>query len=146
MNPHKCFANRPTACSGDIAWAAGFVDGEGCISLSKTRQPGRKHPTYRPRFDLGQNNREVLVEVQEILGETAGLYVNKRRPGQNRQTYSLVYDGVHALRAVAKLRSELRRKHVEADELLSYPKRCWMGVHPGPKGYPPEVWIERERI
>jgi hypothetical protein len=129
-----------------LSWAAGFVDGEGCIHLSKTRQPGRKNPTYRPRIDISQNHREVLVDLREILGEDAGLYANKRQPSQNRQTYSLVYDGVHALRAVAKLRPELRRKHVEADELLSYPERGWMGIHPGPKGYPPEVWIERERI
>jgi len=129
-----------------ISWAAGFVDGEGCIQLSKTRQPGRKHPTYRPRFDISQNNREVLLDLREILGEDAGLYANKRQVSQNRQTYSLVYDGVHALRAVAKLRPHLRRKHVEADVLLSYPERGWMGVHPGPKGYPPFLWIERERI
>ena len=145
-NCHNCISNRTTGCCRDVAWAAGFVDGEGCISLSKTTQPGRKHPTYRPRFDLTQNNREVLVEVREILGEAAGLYTNKRQPGQNRQTYSLVFDGVHALRAIAKLRPELRRKHVEADELLSYPVRGLMGVHPGPNGYPPGVWKERERI
>jgi hypothetical protein len=54
--------------------------------------------------------------------------------------------GMHALRAVAKLRPHLIRKDVEADVLLSYPALGWMGVHPGPKGYPPEVWVARERI
>ena len=130
----------------DLIWAAGFVDGEGCIHLSKTWQPERKHPTYRPRFDIAQNNREVLVELRDIIGEPAGLYANKRLLSHNRQTYTLVYDGNHALRAIAKLRPYLRRKRVEADVLLSYPQRCRMGVHPGPDGYPPEVWVERERI
>lgn len=129
-----------------LAWAAGFVDGEACICLSKTRQPGRKHPTYRPRIDITQNHREVLVDLRAILGEVAGLYTNKRQESENRQTYSLVFDGVHALRVVAKLRPHLRRKQVEADVLLSYPTQGWMGIHPGPGGYPPEVWIARERI
>jgi len=129
-----------------LSWAAGFVDGEGCLHLARTRQPGRKNPTYRPRIDVTQNNLEVLEVLREILGEDAGLYTNKRHESENRQTYSLIYDGVHALRVIAKLRPHLRRKHVEADVLLSYPERGWMGVHPGPRGYPPEVWIERERI
>ena len=128
-----------------IGWAAGFVDGEGCIHLSKTRQPGRRYPTYRPRLDLSQNNREVLVRLREILDEDAGLYLAKRQPSENRQSYKLGFDGVHALRAVAKLRPHLIRKDVEADVLLSYPALGWMGVHPGPKGYPPEVWVAREQ-
>jgi hypothetical protein len=140
------FQNTPTDPVNALCWAAGFTDGEGCIHLSKTRQPGRKHPTYRPRFDVSQNNREVLVILRAILGEEAGLYTNKRQITHNRQTYSLVYDGVHALRVVAKLRPYLRRKHVEADVLLSYPELGRMGVHPGPNGYAPEVWVERERI
>ena len=129
-----------------ISWASGFVDGEGCISIVKTRQPGRKNPTYRVRLEVAQNNREVLVTLRENLGESAGLYANKRQASHNRQTYSLVLDGVHALRAVAKLRPHLRRKQAEADVLLSYEKLGWMGVHPGARGYPPEVWAERERI
>ena len=129
-----------------VGWASGFVDGEGCISIVKTRQPGRKNPTYRVRLEVAQNNREVLVTLREILGESAGLYANKRQASHNRQTYSLVLDGVHALRAVAKLRPHLRRKQAEADVLLSYEKLGWMGVHPGARGYPPEVWAERERI
>ena len=48
-----------------LAWAAGFTDGEGCIHISKQLQPGRKSPTYRPRLDVSQNNREVLVRLRE---------------------------------------------------------------------------------
>ena len=140
------FQDTPNNSVNALCWAAGFTDGEGCIHLSKTRQPGRKHPTYRPRFDVSQNNREVLVIFRAILGEDAGLYANRRQVSQNRQTYSLVYSGAHALRAVAKLRPHLRRKQVEADVLLSYAELGRMGVHPGPDGYPPEVWAERERI
>ncbi len=55
-----------------LAWAAGFTDGEGCIHISKQLQPGRKSPTYRPRLDVSQNNREVLVRLREIIGEDAG--------------------------------------------------------------------------
>lgn len=129
-----------------LAWAAGFLDGEGCISLSRTVQPGRKNPTYRPRVDVCQNDREVLVYLRDVLAEDAGLYVNRWQPGHNRQVYTLVYDGIHALQALAKLLPHLRRKDIEAEVLLSYPERGWMGVHPGPHGYPQEVWAERERI
>lgn len=129
-----------------LAWAAGFTDGEGCIHISKQLQPGRKSPTYRPRLDVSQNNREVLVRLREIIGEDAGLYTVKLQPNHAQQPYSLGYDGEHALRAIAKLRPYLFRKAVEADVLLTYPELTSMGIHPGPGGYAPEVWTERERI
>jgi len=129
-----------------LAWAAGFTDGEGCIHLSKQFQFGRKSPTYRPRLDVSQNNREVLVRLREVIDENAGLYAVKLLPNHTQQPYSLVFDGEHALRAIAKLRPYLFRKAVEADVMLTYPELGSMGIHPGPKGYAPEVWTERERI
>lgn len=129
-----------------LAWAGGFADGEGCIYIAKQEQLGRKNPTYRPRLDISQNNLAVLVRLREILDENSGLYAVKCHRSHRHQPYTLVYDGEHALRAVAKLRPYLIRKAVEADVLLTYPELASMGIHPGPRGYAHEVWTERERI
>jgi hypothetical protein len=95
---------------------------------------------------VSQNNREVLVRLREVIDENSGLYAVKLQPNHSQQPYNLVYDGEHALRAIAKLRPYLFRKAVEADVLLTYPELASMGIHPGPGGYAPEVWTERERI
>ena len=143
MNASYTSSQSPFA----IAWAAGFIDGEGCIQISKTQARDREHPTYRPRLDVSQNDREVLVRLREILNENSGIYMHKRQAGQTRQPYVLVFDGWHALRAVSKIRPFLIRKDEEADLLLSYPQVARMGAPRGPKkGYSAEVWEARESI
>lgn len=49
----------------ELAWAAGFADGEGCFSV-KRATPGRR-PAY-PRFDLGQTDIEPLERFIVAVG------------------------------------------------------------------------------
>lgn len=128
------------------AWAAGFIDGEGCLAISKVRQPGRKNSTYRPTLTIVQNNLECLEKLREILDEPSHLYLVRRRVAHNKQLHSLIYDGIHAMRAVAKVGRYLVRKRMEARVMLSYRRRGWMSVLPGPGGYPPQVWRWREHV
>lgn len=52
--------NQPT--DTDWAYLAGFVDGEGCISVSKgTRQ-------WYPKLGISQNDQVVLLELYELFG------------------------------------------------------------------------------
>ena len=50
----------------DLAWAAGFIDGEGCITILVDR--GR----HTAAITVGQVNRRPLDRLQEILGGSVG--------------------------------------------------------------------------
>lgn len=50
------------------AYAAGFFDGEGCISLARST-PGR----YCLQVHVGNNNRDVLDSYQSRFGGSVGL-------------------------------------------------------------------------
>jgi hypothetical protein len=49
----------------ELAWAAGFFDGEGCTYLKK----GRK--SYSPALGITQNDPEVLHRFQKAVGAGA---------------------------------------------------------------------------
>jgi hypothetical protein len=51
------------ASNTDLAWAAGFIDGEGCTHARQT-----KHGTYQVSIQVHQKGREPLDRLQEILG------------------------------------------------------------------------------
>ena len=131
----------------DYAWAAGMTDGEGCISAvwQRFHESGRR-PTMRVRFMMGQNDLHCLQRLQSILGCKDKIYRVKRRAVENRQLYSFILDGAHALAAIAKLAPFLVRKKPEADYLLSAVERCWLGNRPGPAGFPEHVWTSRDQL
>ena len=72
-----------------LAWAAGFADGEACISIARQTFASGRRPTYRMRFDIAQNNREVLLHFQLSVGVPGRLYATKRTIVTNRQIYQL---------------------------------------------------------
>lgn len=129
----------------DLAWSAGFVDGEGCLSIARQKQSSNNNICYRLKFSVVQNNLEVLEEVQTILDESSAIYKLKRTDSANRQSYTLTYDGRHALNAIKKLRPYLRRKRYEADAVFKMYEETKIGQRPGPKGWPPEIYEAREK-
>lgn len=128
-----------------LAWAAGFVDGDGCIGTAKQTFKGRNKVCHRLKFSIVQNNREVLEDVKEILGESCFIARLKRDSKSNRQGYQLVYDSKHALNAIKKLKPFLRRKQYEAEIAETMWIEGKMGQRPGPKGWPPEIYDIREK-
>ena len=131
----------------ELSWCAGFVDGEGCISVVWQRyNRSDRRPTIRIRFELAQNHLPSLQRVARILGGDDKIYPMKHRMSYNKPMYALSMDGARALSAVAQLQPYLIRKKYEADFLLASVERCWLGNHPGPKGYPAHVWAAREQL
>lgn len=68
----------------DFAWAAGFWDGEGCVSLTHRSYGGNKIP--RIVVQAAQVDREVLDKFCDIVGfgNVLGPYTQKN---QNSQPY-----------------------------------------------------------
>lgn len=127
-----------------LAYAAGFIDGEGCIHIAKQQQPRRPRPTYRARLTVAQSHREALERLRDILGAPSYLGKVRRTVQQNRQAYVLVYDGRHAGEVLAKVLPHLFIKAIEAQVLLEYFEVCDVRVHPGPKGHDAGIWKARE--
>lgn len=65
------------------AYAAGFVDADGHISIHH-----QKGTAFAPRVDIVNANMTPLLALQETLGGT--IYVRKHKP-QHSQTYNLSY-------------------------------------------------------
>lgn len=123
----------------DFAWAAGFIDGDGCICAVTQRHPDRATDSVRIRLVITQNDHHVLERLQRVLGERSALNSIKRQPCQNRQPYQLQFDSGHAIAAIKKIRPYLVRKAREADLCMQLFVDGQLDRNPGPCGFPPEV-------
>ncbi len=91
-----------------LAWAAGFIDGEGSFYLQKARAQGTGHSeSNRPRFEISQIDKGVLKHLQKVLPFGAkiwGPYDNKNYPGSGAKpmfVYSVSgFENVQALLAL----------------------------------------------
>lgn len=137
-------ADMPAYSLLDLAYAAGVVDGEGCICIAKTHYPQRRHPTYRLMLSLSQNHLGLLERVAQVLEVPRRIYPIKRTVRMNRDAYQLHISDQHAYAALRALRPYLVRKGPEADVGIDVYDRGRMNVHPGGTGHPPEVWDVRE--
>lgn len=135
-------------CNFSLEWAAGFADGEGCISLAKQRyinNPARG-VTYRLVFCIVQNDLQVLQHFKDGMGIHSKIYPVKRLMQHNRQIYTLNYSGVKALELIRTLKPYLFRKQLEAQAALDYWTEGQCGQHPrGMRKWPAEVIATRER-
>lgn len=156
-NPASCAPIAPKAKPGrcrrakqafNLAWAAGFVDGEGCIFIYRQRYTAnpKRNLAYRLGFSITQNDLQVLEHFQKGLGIAGGIYEVKRLLQHNRQIYELNYTGINALRAISMLQPFLVRKRLEAQTAIDYWAQGHCGKHPGPVGWPPSVVAIRERF
>ena len=129
----------------DLAWAAGFIDGEGCIHIAPQKYGKNKEKVYyRLRLHIGQNNFEALDKVKSSLGEHGNIIPIKRTTAVNRQVYTLNYDGVHAYKVIMKLMPFLIRKKCEAQAANEFWVKGRLEEKTGRKPVRPELLKIRE--
>jgi hypothetical protein len=133
------------AAPHDLGWAAGLVDGEGCIHLAKVTRDCGNGTNYRIRLNVSQNCLRTLRDFRDVLGGAGQLIAVKRQPDHSRQVYALVLDGPQAIAATLWLLPHLRRKREEALVVAVYTAFAQPDRHPGPRGAPPWVWSIRQR-
>ena len=129
----------------DYAWCAGFLDGEGCVTLARVRRTCGNRTNYRARVHVVQNCLETLNVFKDRVGENCVLAQLVHRESYNRPVFQLVYDGIHCHRLLKKLRPYLVRKGAEADVIFEFYRDGEPTRHFGPKGVPAEIWHLRER-
>jgi hypothetical protein len=126
-----------------LAWAAGMLDGDGCVAIVKQTYPNRAS-TYRLVVQVTQNCLQTLKHFRMCVGVPAPIHEVKRRIGHNRQVYALMYSGPKAVLVLQRLAAHLVRKRPEAEVALSFIEKGQVGRRFGGRGVPPS--IEQIRI
>lgn len=128
----------------NLAWAAGFLDGEGCIHIAKQRYHGHRSDTYRLGVHVSQNDRMLLESFCDAVGMRAPIYATKRAENHSRQCYTLNFSGQNALVLLQRLMRFLRRKHREAEAAMQFWAEGRMGVVGNGKPLDPALAAKRE--
>ena len=97
--------------TSDWAWAAGFIDGEGCLYWCKGSSPA---------LSAAQVNREPLERLQQIFG--AGAIYGKKRDNPNHRRCWQFYIGgkKNLIPVLKKLYPHLTVKRSAAKEMLDW--------------------------
>lgn len=124
-----------------VIWAAGFIDGEGHVSVTRGKSPTDKtRYFYRPEISAGQVSRVPL----DILAELFGGSVSKAKDKYGYHYQWRLYCK-QALSAIEILRPYLIAKRTQADLVMEYGEL--IGVRGKSFRYiPDEVMVERESI
>lgn len=125
----------------DLAWAAGFIDGDGCMSLTKSQcSDHRRNIRYCASLTACQAVQEPMLRLKKILGGSVGVrrqyakvtfpcHVRKETPSYrlvNRQngfhsSYYYLLGGHRKLSAVLEfLLPYLVVKRAQAEALLPF--------------------------
>lgn len=69
-----------------LAWAAGFIDGDGFITIQnrKTVVNGKEYPSQYLRLGACQAREDVLKELQSLFGGS----IKEKNSGPNRDNYN----------------------------------------------------------
>jgi len=81
----------PEKLVADKAWMAGFIDGEGCLTISRQIRKGRPSPAYRPYVTVANTNRSALEFFQSIYGGNI-YHVHERRKDKQGKNWADAFD------------------------------------------------------
>lgn len=102
-----------------LEWCAGFIDGDGCIQVDKSRTKGRKHVGYSLNIQACQISLLPLVALKEALG--GSITEHGKASKANNRIWSWWVSGKEAFAAVEKLRPYLLLKRAQADFIVDNP-------------------------
>jgi hypothetical protein len=103
----------------EIAWAAGFVDGEGCVSIAKSGRRGQPLPYYRAELIVANTVREPLDRLALLFG--GRVVVARRAIGNRKLTYQWKTTGTaHTTSVLRELLPWLTVKRAQAALVLEF--------------------------
>jgi len=111
----------------DIAWAAGFFDGEGCIHIGRVFRGVR--PVYVPMITVSQVAREPLDELQRLFA--GGIYNASSGRPNSKPLLAWKAAGGDAERAVREMIPYLLVKRAQAEVFLAFRERITQTVGRG---------------
>lgn len=128
----------------DLAWAAGFLDGEGCFTLAKatTRRNGKEWVGYR--CGIGANQ-AIYSEPIKFLHESFGgtIFIRGQKTVTGKTVYQWRIGAKEARNILPSIIPYLRVKHDQAKYVLEFAQ---ISRRVGCKGFVPEQAAIREEI
>ena len=97
----------------DIAYIAGFFDGEGCIRIKKANQGGNSYYIW---VAITNSNKEILDFIQDIFGGQ----VRKAEKTVNKVIYHYLITSAEAIAMLKVILSFLREKHDQANLAIHF--------------------------
>lgn len=114
----------------DLSYIAGFVDGEGCITIIKTEaRREQKTPEYKPYVHIANTDKKVLELIQKEIGGRLNKVTSKQHTKNNqwKQSYCLTWSNQKAFKVCKQLHKYLVTKRKDAEIVMEYyskqPKR-----------------------
>lgn len=113
----------PVVPNLDHAWAAGFIDGEGCVRIAKNVSHGRVNPIYHVEMAISQNRLDTLEHCQKVIGVQSSICRFPDRKSFRRPVLLLTYLCANARDALVLLLPYFVRKQAEARLALEFALR-----------------------
>jgi len=144
----------PEPSDTDWAYAAGFVDGEGCIAVVRSFEPRRGRYCYGVNVVVSNNERSVLDWMQQIWGGWVTAVAQSSSRGSNARsgwTWRLATTGakpfLSGLRPWLRIKDRQCHNALAMAELLARSRRT-LGRAPLPPEWLDEqeklYWVQRE--
>lgn len=102
------------------AWAAGIVDGEGCIGLEKNGHS--RTQSYTLGLSIEMTHLSTIQKLRRIFG--CGKQYERHRNKRHRKLYQLQLHGKEASDAIRKMLPYLVTKREQANLAIEYSERC----------------------
>lgn len=129
----------------DLAYAAGFIDGEGCITILAQHKQRMRNRSYSLRIQITQVDPAPLIRLQALFG---GKLRARSRPKAQRTQYDLVLNDKQAVKVLQLIRPYLIVKAEQADIALEFDKFRFQLGQVGRGGLSDETldWYETYKI
>ena len=98
----------------EIAWTAGFFDGEGCVCI----HPINKNSTYHLYVTVAQVDIRPLLFLKEKFG--GGIYFHNRGKPNNQPSYQWATSGWKALNFLNLIVKHLKVKKEKAEKAIVF--------------------------
>jgi hypothetical protein len=103
----------------NLAWAAGLIDGEGCIRIRCQTFKGRSYPQYTLALQLGMCCGWTIARLGVILPGSR-IYVRKPQKQGHREFYHAFWFSKHAANTIRAVHPYLFTKVKEANLALEF--------------------------
>jgi hypothetical protein len=124
----------------NLDYLAGFVDGEGCISLvkRKARKQGYS-PEYKPVMIIANTYKELIDKLQSVFG--GAIYPQRNRNPIWKARYQLCWNNYEVYKLCRLLSKKLIMKKEQAEIIVAF-----YDNRPEKKNYPlPANELERRQ-
>ena len=122
----------------ELAWAAGIIDGEGSIFISKQAGVRRKTPAYQAVIKVAMSHKETIEYIASLFPGS----ITTQQRGTNRPMYMVQATSTKALGIIESLLPFLVTKKKQARLVLLWDKYRQKGKG-GPKNTLSESEVNR---